>query len=144
MATREQIESILGEMAKLRPENFLRQLNRTQAGIGAVICLLNESRDTVTAGRISEVLHISTARVAVLLKKMEAKGLIAKAHDEADARVTVVRLTAQGQETARQMRGELCAQIGRVIDQVGEERVRDFISLALEIRAAAEEPFFHF
>ena len=76
--------------------------------------------------------------MAVLLKKMAAKGLITKGHDPADARVTVVSLTEQGRESIREIEGELYRQTGLVIDRVGEERVLEFIAIAQEIQSALQ------
>ena len=84
------------------------------------------------------MLGVSTARVAVLLKKMAAKRLITKGHDPADARVTVVSLTEQGRESIREIEGELYRQTGLVIDRVGEERVLEFIAIAQEIQSALQ------
>ena len=120
------------------PVGLLQRIDETQEGVGAVLCLLHESDETVTAGRVSEVLGVSTARVAVLLKKMAAKGLITKGHDPADARVTVVSLTEQGRESIREIEGELYRQTGLVIDRVGEERVLEFIAIAQEIQSALQ------
>lgn len=141
MATKVQIEMVLREFKKIHPPHpvgLLQRIDETQEGVGAVLCLLHESDETVTAGRISEVLKISTARVAVLLKKMEAKGLIAKGHDPADARVTVVSLTEQGRGTIREIEDELYRQTGLVIDKIGEERVLEFIAIAQEIQSAMQ------
>ena len=106
MATKSQIEMVLRELKKIHPPHpvgLLQRIDETQEGVGAVLCLLHESDETVTAGRVSEVLGVSTARVAVLLKKMAAKRLITKGHDPADARVTVVSLTEQGRESIREI-----------------------------------------
>lgn len=142
MATRAQIEMVLEEFKKVHPPHpsgFLQRIDERQEGVGAVLCLLHEAKDTVTAGRISEVLGVSTARVAVLLKKMEAKGLIAKERAPFDARVTVVTLTEQGRETMHRIEEEIFRQMGIVIDRVGEERVLEFIAIAKEIQSAVAQ-----
>ncbi len=139
MATKAQIEMVLGEFKKVHPPHpsgFLRRIDERQEGAGAVLCLLHESEDTITAGRISEVLGVSTARVAVLLKKMAAKGLIVKKRAPSDARVTMVTLTEEGKETVQRIEDEIFRQIGVVIDQVGEERILEFIAIAKEIQSA--------
>lgn len=139
MATKAQIEMVLGELKKVHPPHpsgFLQRIDERQEGTGAVLCLLHDSRDTVTAGKISEVLGVSTARVAVLLKKMAAKGLITKERAPSDARVTVVTLTEQGKETVQRIEEEIFHQMGVVIDKVGEARVLEFITIAKEIQKA--------
>lgn len=146
MATKAQIAMVLEEFKKIHPPHpsgFLQRIDERQEGVGAVLCLLHESEDTVTAGRISEVLGVSTARVAVLLKKMAAKGLITKERAPSDARVTVVELTEQGKAAIREIEEEIFRQMGLVIDKVGEERVLEFITITKEIQnavAPAEAP----
>ena len=142
MATIAQIERMLAELERIHPVAFFRRMDETQAGIGAVLRLLHTSEEEITAGKISEVLNISTARVAVLIRKMAAKGLITKARSSADARVTMVGLTELGVRTVEGMRREMYQQVGLVIDAVGEERLREFLKIAAEIRAAVNPPQF--
>ena len=142
MATTAQIERMLAELERIHPVAFFRRMDETQAGIGAVLRLLHTSEEEITAGKISEVLNISTARVAVLIRKMAAKGLITKARSSVDARVTMVGLTELGVRTVEEMRREMYRQMGLVIDAVGEERLREFLKIATEIRAAVNPPQF--
>ena len=142
MATIAQIERMLAELERIHPVAFFRRMDETQAGLGAVLRLLHTSEEEITAGKISEVLNISTARVAVLIRKMAAKGLITKARSSVDARVTMVGLTELGVRTVEGMRREMYQQMGLVIDAVGEERLREFLKIAAEIRAAVNPPQF--
>ncbi len=140
MATMEQIQKIHAEMEKAQPVEFFKNINKTQAGIGAVLRMLYESTEVVTAGKISEALGISTARVAVLLKKMTVKELIVKEHRGDDARVTIVRLTEKGEAVVVKMRDDLFSQIGHIIDTIGEERIMEFIAVSKEIKALIKAP----
>ncbi|MBO5197722.1 MAG: MarR family transcriptional regulator [Lachnospiraceae bacterium] len=137
MATKEEIELILNGLEDTHPANFFQAMSETHMGIGAVLRYLSESDTTVTAGKISEKLRVSTARVAVLLKKMEAKGLIVKAADDSDSRVTIVRLSEQGEVLVRKMREELYQKAGAVIDAIGMERMLEFVAISRKIRDAA-------
>lgn len=144
MATEAQIERMLAALERVHPVAFFRRIDETQAGIGAVLRLLRTGEGEVTAGKISEALNISTARVAVLIRKMAAKGLITKSRGSADARVTMVGLTEFGVKTADEMRRGIYRQIGLVIDAVGEERLWQFLDIAAEIQAAVDPPHFCF
>lgn len=144
MAEKAQIELVLSRMKQARPAEFFKCMDETQAGIGAVLRLLHESSGTVTAGRISDVLDISTARVAVLLKKMSAKGLITKARGVLDARTTVVSLTSAGEQVIEDILAQLYRQVGLAIDTVGEQRLLDFIATAEELEHAIGPYEFHF
>ena len=119
-------------------------VRHTRAGIGAVLCLLYEADGALTAGKISDLLQISTARVAVLIKKMDAKGLVTKERGIVDARRTIVRLTACGEQLVQEMQDVLYRQIGLAIDAVGEERLLDFIETAKELRCVMEPHDFRF
>lgn len=140
MATRKQVELILRELEKVHPEEIFRKMDETQAGIGAVLRMLHQSSEEITAGKISETLAISTARVAVLLKKMVAKGLIIKERASADARVTVVKLTARGKQVISEIEADIYAQTAHLIDTLGEARLLEFITILGEIKAAFKKP----
>ena len=142
MAARAQIERVLKRLEQVHPAKCFPSVDETQAGIGAVLRLLAEADGTVTAGRISDVLQVSTARVAALLKKMAAKGLIIRTRSSRAARVTVVALTIAGRNTVNAMREEMYRQMGRVIDVVGEERLMEFIDTAEEIQRIVKPPEF--
>ena len=136
MATDQQISNLLQQMAAAHPGD-------TRAGIGAVLKLLYTADTSITAGMISDRLDISTARVAVLLKKMVAKGLITKEKDPIDARVTIVKLTEYGRETIEHMWADVKAQMGKVIDEIGEDRLLEYIEINKEIRRIVTPPVYH-
>ena len=142
MATPEEIRATVETLQTTHPKELFHAMDMQQAGIGAVLRLVYESREPVTAGNIAEFMGVSTARVAVLLKKMVQQELIVKEADEHDARVTVVRLTDKGRARVEKMQAHLYANIGRVIDKIGMERMEEFIAISLEIRNAMEKPDF--
>lgn len=57
-----------------------------------------------------------------------------------DARITIVRITPYGEECIKQMRNEIYAQVGGIIDKVGMEKLHEFIEISEEIRAAPKLP----
>lgn len=144
MANRETVEMILKKMEGSNPVDFFKSVNELQMGIGAVLQILQKSQGVVTAGQISEEMGVSTARVAVLLKKMAAKGLITKEKGVMDGRVTIVRLTETGENIASKMRHEMWVQVEKIIDSIGEEKVLEFIEISNEIRNIVKVPNFHF
>ncbi len=139
MATTEQIEMMLRKVNKARPSEFFKHSDETQAGIGAVLRLLDSSQ-SATAGQIGDALNISTARVAVLIRKMVEKGLVTKEHGLLDARLTIVRLTELGKKTIQELKEEMYQTMGNVIDAVGMERLSEFLEIAEEIRKATKPP----
>ncbi len=142
MASREQIELLRRQLWEAVPMDFCKQIDQKQAGMEAILQLLLEADQTVTAGMLSEAMNVSTARMAVLLRKMSEKGLIVKETHALDGRVTVVRLTEHGEAIAGKKREEALRQIGAVIDKVGMERMLEFIRISKEIKEVIRCPEF--
>ena len=140
MASTAEIQKIMSEIKRVHLERVYKKLNDTAVGISAALRILFEQGGSITSGRLGELLGVSTARVAVLLKSMESKGLITKEKNVLDARVTVVNLTAFGNETIHNMREELYKQINRVIDHVGFERLLEFFAITREIAEVMGPP----
>ena len=134
MASDGQIKWMFHKMAESHPIEVFKYMDEVKAGIGAVLRLLYEADEPLSAGTISSKLGISTARVAVLLKKMTQKGMITKQQFPNDARVTMVELTAAGRANIERMKNELFAQMGLIIDKVGEERLKEYFEIGEEIR----------
>ncbi len=142
MATKEQIDYIISELPKAHPANLFKIFNDSNTGIGFAVKLLYSAEgNRLSAGEISEAMGVSTARVAVLLKKMEGKGLITRESDRADARVTIVCLSKEGRAVAQQMQENMLKHISYVIDQVGMEKLKQFIALSVEVKAAMAAGF---
>lgn len=140
MATAEQIKLLMELLREAGPADYFKTLDQRQMGMEAILHMLLESGETVTAGSISEEMNVSTARVAVLLRKMAEKGLVTKETDAVDARVTVVRLTEAGRKTAEEKRSMAFRQMGAVIDRVGMDRMLEFAAVLKEIKAVMKCP----
>lgn len=144
MATKTQVEMMLKRLERSNPADFFRRIDEGQAGIGAVLRLLYESSEAVTAGRISDTLEISTARVAVLIKKMVSKGLVTKERGVIDARITIVKLTEFGAKTFEEIKNDMYQQVEIVLDTIGEERLMEFITIGEEIQSVVSPPKLNF
>lgn len=133
MATGEQIEVLLELMRKAPPSEQFQSIDKNTMGIRAILKYLYETDGRVTAGKISEHMKVSTARVAVLLKKMVAKGLIERENDSEDGRIVVVRLSEYGRLSAYRLRENIYKTMGEIIDRVGMDRMLEFAEISNEI-----------
>lgn len=143
MATKEQIDQIMARSIHFRPVSMNQSGNPNfgNNGMIGVLLLLYRSSETVTAGQISEALHISNARVTALIKKMIDKGLIIKATGAADARVAEIRMTDHGREVIETIQKERRAQLETIIDQIGMERLLEYFNIADQISSIMSKPF---
>ncbi len=140
MATREEIEKIALLLDESHPSKFVKKHNETNAGIGAVLRFLFDSDRPMTAGSISQFMNVSTARVAVLLNKMEARGLVCRQAGTEDARTVVVSLTPLGIEKETRLRESLYRDIGILIDTIGMDRLIEYTNISREIRSVMKGP----
>ncbi|MDE5754952.1 MAG: MarR family transcriptional regulator [Oscillospiraceae bacterium] len=138
MAEEAEIQKFMHIMDQMHPVREFSKIDATKAGIGAVMRFLDESGQSVTAGEISDGIHVSTARVAVLLRKMEAKGLIIRKSHDRDARITMVCLTEDGEKIIRKMHQRMQKNVERMIDQIGAERLETAFTVMQEIRGILE------
>lgn len=140
MAHADEIQKIIRRMESIQLDKVFKTLNEAAVGISATLRILYEHGGSITSGRLCDLLGVSSARVAVLLKTMAAKGLITKEKDVLDARITVVTLTPFGEEATRKMREAMYQQINRIIDHVGFERLEQFFAISKEIAKVVEPP----
>ena len=136
MAEKEQIDFVFDSIMKDQPQALFKLYSDSNTGIGAVLRLLKVLPEPVTAGKISEMMGVSEARVTALLKKMINRGYITKEKDERDALVAIVKLTLEGIAMADGLRDTLRQNIAAVIDAVGMEKLTLYVQLTEEINGA--------
>ncbi len=91
---------------------------------------LHAGADGRTAGELSTLLELSTARIAAMLNNLERKGAITRARDEADRRRVVVRLTAQGREEVQMSYDAAVVCLAEVYRRMGEDDTRELLRLS--------------
>ena len=134
MASDKEVIALLQEFSSIHPLEFLQKLDVQSMGISNVLCFLMCADHEVTAGEISDYMNVSTARVAVLLKKMSDKGLIEKHADPSDARRVMVAITESGKELFEKQQREILLYSGAVVDHFGVDKIKEFIESCRQIR----------
>ena len=133
MASEDQIKYLIKELEKAPPSENFKLLDKNDVGIEAILKFLKENNEVATAGEISENIHISTARTAVLLKKMVAKNYVIRTSDPNDGRLVIVKLTPEGRERARYLKEQIYKAIELMIDNIGMEKLLRFAEISAEI-----------
>ena len=133
MATKEQIDTLFRELEKAPPSEHFKYFDESTAGIQAILKYLNTTEKEASAGKISNHIKVSTARTAVLLKKMEAKNLIERKPDPDDGRMVIVKLSEHGKQKASAIHENVCRSLGEMIDKVGMDRMLEFVEISNEI-----------
>lgn len=84
----------------MRKHHHIFDKMREQTGLGRsahrMLMILSETKDALSQTYLAEKLEISTAAVAVTLKKMESDGYILRKANAADSRFNTIELTEAG------------------------------------------------
>lgn len=83
---------------------------------------------------LAQALHVSTARIATLLNKMEKKDLIKKHNSTKDARKTVIILTKKGEILTTKYKEVLINITIKMIEEVGIEDLEKFIQISKKMK----------
>ena len=101
-------EDLGDELYNLLAEFLNRRINRTVQdsirGEYGVLRYLKYIQDNVTAGMLSEQLHVVPGRMTDILKSLENKGFIRRCKDEEDKRRVNVCITDTGRSEAEEKR----------------------------------------
>ncbi len=131
MADEKDIEYVFNKLNEAQASELNTRMNDTNAGIGAVLKVLDEAKGSVTCGEI--------AKKMVLIRKMVAKNLIERNCDKLDARIIHISLTQDGRRMIDELRGLISLHLSRVIDALGMDKIKAYIETGEEIRRVADE-----
>lgn len=135
MANRDEIRCLILRLRSSMPDELLVPVNQMQFGAGAALQYLYEHQEqAVSAGDLSQFLQVSSARVAALLRRLEARELIVKEKGASDGRVTVVRLSQKGVDYVELRHQQLEEKLSTIVDQIGMEKLEEFMQLGVQIR----------
>ena len=134
MDKREQAIKLLNNFRESRPQIFLETFESSEKGINFILGYLEEAKHEVIAKDLAQDLHVSTARIATLLNKMEKKDLIKKHNSTKDARKTVIILTKKGEILTTKYKEVLINITIKMIEEVGIEDLEKFIQISKKMK----------
>lgn len=110
-----------------------KQIGKSARGECFVLRCLARSKTPMLPSDLSQKLHASTARVAVVLNTLEKKGLISRSIDPVDRRRILVSLTDAGREYAVAVRIQLCQGMKRLLEELGEQDAQEYLRITKRI-----------
>lgn len=135
----EQYAEQLGSRMHLQMD---REVARAMHNEGNVLRFLKR-RGAAHPKELSDLLMVSTARMAVILNGLERKGLIARSRDAADNRQKTVVITEAGSAILEQRYRRLLAFFAESFRALGEEDTREFLRLNEKLARIAAAQIAH-
>jgi len=124
-------EALHRMIAAMRQHRRMFDTMREKTGLGRsahrALMILSD-HDDLSQTALAERLEISTAAVAVLLKKLEAEGYILRTANACDSRLNSVELTENGKAIVKQSRKDFDTIDKAVFDGFSTEEIEKLIN----------------
>lgn len=92
----------------------------------------------ISAGEVSELLHVHPSTLTGVLKRLEQRGLVVRRSDPADARRALLELTAKGRRTDATRSGTVEGAARKALEKLPPAAMRQTRALAEAITAELE------
>lgn len=78
---------------------------------------------------MSKALMLTTARVAAMLKSLEAQDMITRTPDPSDSRQVIVCLTEKGIDLVKERRTGMIHSVAKMLETLGEEDAKAYVRI---------------
>lgn len=103
-------------------------LNATR-GETALLMTLFRAGEPLSPGELADESHVSSARVANILKALEEKGLVSRSHSATDRRRVEVALTEAGHADAAARQARRHDAVAAYLRALGEDDARELVRI---------------
>lgn len=122
-------EEFMRKMFMLNKAKPQRDLNDSLQGEAFALQYISFHDESVLPSEISNVMGISTARIAVTLNGLEQKGLITRRIDANDRRRILVDITPAGREKAEHRHKHMIEHTAKFLSLLGEEDAKEYVRI---------------
>ena len=130
---------IISRIKQNLPSIMLSDISASDKGMLSILVYLSSCKEETYANTIANHLKISKARVAVLLKKLEKKGLITKYKSPTDARIEIVEMTSKGESQLNNIKLMTASTIQKIEQEIGKKDLEEFITILGKIKLAMDK-----
>lgn len=118
------------KMLKISEYTKMTDANR---GEGVLLGYLRRHNNEATPAELSEALHVSTARIAALINKMERKQLVQRQKHPNNNRNTIVKLLPDGKKLSEEQEEAFNERVVSFFETLGEDKAALFVELQGEM-----------
>ena len=94
-----------------------------------VLYHISQNKDGILPKEISEIMAVSSARVANVLNELEDKGFITREIDKDDRRNIIVKLTDNGEKFAEEQTRQFMQKAAAILNLLGEHDAKEYIRI---------------
>lgn len=120
------------DMKVMKSSEYIKMTD-TIRGEGVLLSYLVYHNNMATPSELSEALDVSTARIAVLLNKMEKKGLLERQRHPDNKRNTIVKLLPEGEKLHKENEETFNLYVMSFFEYIGKEKTQLFVQLQSEL-----------
>lgn len=110
-------------------QRISRFADKALGGEMAVMRALMRAGGSLTPGELADRAWVSSARIANILRALEAKGWIERKHSKTDRRRVHVTVTDKGRQDLEIKRREFEDRAAAFLEQLGEEDTNELVRL---------------
>ncbi|MCD8356700.1 MAG: transcriptional regulator [Clostridia bacterium] len=122
---------LLATMPRHRVEQKMDKIGK---GENFALHFLSAHHNEAYPKELSQGMTVSTARIAVILRKLEQQGMITRTVDAYDNRQIVVRLTEKGIEKVKEDHKEMLEVFARMLEKLGPDDAMAYIRIQKKLR----------
>ena len=123
-------EFLIDTFTKVPPFAPPEDMNKGEMGI---ITYLASCKNNVLSGELSNVLKLSSGRVAIALKSLEKKGFIYRSSPLEDKRKVVVSITEKGQKCSDEHKEKAIDDFSKIFKFIGPKDTKEFLRILYKI-----------
>lgn len=131
---------LLMAMKRFHDSQMQKQIDASLHGETSVLQYLANKGGDVIPSEISDVMQVSTARVAAALNSLEGKGLITRQIDVDDRRRILVRLTSAGERQAAEFREMVLGNMADMLRSLGERDAQEYVRITNRLAELISQP----
>ena len=124
---------LLNLISTVYDENLSEFLESAYRGAGSLLLILKQNGGAMKAGDLASLLHVSCARVSLLIKKLELLCYVTRYKDKNDYRVTYIKLTKKGEKRAEAKYEKVNEILDKIIAEVGEDHLIEYLETTKKI-----------
>ncbi len=122
-------EEFLQKIYRLSKHSTHKEINESMQGEIFALQYIAFHKGAVQPSEISNITHVSSARVAATLNSLESKGLITRRIDTDDRRRILVELTTNGKEEADKYFQMILKKVAKMLSGLGEHDATEYVRI---------------